>query len=324
MNLNHHLTSQEESKEEHFFFASIRQKNLSQEEKAVIRHSIENSIYTSGHLSSSFHKSSFFMRNISFLTQRSFVFSALSIILVLGSGFGIAKASEKALPGQTLYPMKINVNEPLIAKFKFSDTSRILWEKELAGRRIEEAEALAERGALGEIEKMQIEQELYEHKRVIESIEGHTIDDDELFPETLKNGMSNVNVRVEYNAKDTFIHIEERFETAEDEEREAQNGYQDENEDEDHIFMDVYTKDGVKVKNIQKTEKEAVEEEKKQKKIVELKRQREGSFKKEKIDTKENTDEKKEEVKDDEQKIDDEEKESTKKEEEMNDDEDKD
>ncbi|HCJ45355.1 MAG: hypothetical protein GW815_01455 [Candidatus Moranbacteria bacterium] len=266
-----------ESREEHNVFALLRQKTLPQEEKALLKQSLQKSIHSLQNTCYLSYKSSFIMNMHSFFAQRSFVLSALSVIVVVGSGFGIAKASESALPGQTLYPMKINVNEPLIAKLKFSDVARIAWEKERVGRRLAEAEALSEKGELGEIEKMQIEQELYEHRRTLEKIEGHEIDDDDFFPENVKSEMKNVNVRVEYNTKDTFIHIEERFETEEDEKREVQSGYQDEDEDENHVFVDIYTKEGVKVKNVEKTEREEEKEKKIEKKIIELKKQQEVS-----------------------------------------------
>jgi len=278
--INNRFSQPEAEKIERQVFFSLRVKSLSQEEKRVQRDFLIKSMHTSVYQPHLSYKPSFkpslLMNILIFFTQRSFVLSALSIVAVIGSGLGVARASESALPGQTLYPMKINVNEPLIAKLKFSDTARIDWERELVGRRITEAETLSEQGKLGDIEKMQIEQELYEHRRTLEEIEGHEIDDDDFFPESVKSEMKNVNVRVEYNAKETFIHIEERFETEEDERKEALSGYVDDDEDEEHIFVDIYSEQGIKMKNVKKTEVEEKKEEKTEKKIIELKKQRES------------------------------------------------
>lgn len=265
---------------EHQVFAFLREKKLSQEEKRIQKDFILRAMHSSFNKPYLSH-TSFFMNILMFFTHRSFVFSALSVVVVIGSGFGIAKASEGALPGQTLYPLKINVSEPLMAKLKFSDTARIDWEKERVGRRIVEAETLSEQGKLGDIEKTQIEQELYEHRRTLEKIEGHEINDDDFFPESVKSEMKNVNVRVEYNTKDTFIHIEERFETEEDERKEKLNGYEDENEQ--HVFVDIYSEQGIKMKDVKKTEEEKVKEQKTEKKIVELKKKQKDEAEKQSV-----------------------------------------
>lgn len=83
----------------------------------------------------------------------SFVFSlwvryataTLTLFVFLG---GISFAAEYALPGNILYPIKINVNEELRSLTGFSSEDRAGWEAKRAERRLREAQELALLGRL--------------------------------------------------------------------------------------------------------------------------------------------------------------------------------
>lgn len=66
----------------------------------------------------------------------------LLLVLTLMLGGGVALASEYALPGDILYPIKIGVNEKVLGFTKLSDETRAEWNIKLLSRRLEEAERL--------------------------------------------------------------------------------------------------------------------------------------------------------------------------------------
>ena len=57
-------------------------------------------------------------------------------------------AAEGTLPGDTLYPVKVYVNERVAGSFSVSSKSKVKWEATLIERRLEEAEELLARGRL--------------------------------------------------------------------------------------------------------------------------------------------------------------------------------
>lgn len=81
----------------------------------------------------------------SFATFR-FVPSALALFLIVGSG--VTYAAEGTLPGDTLYPLKVNFTEEVRSAFTFSKESEASWKTRRAERRLEEAEKLAAEGRL--------------------------------------------------------------------------------------------------------------------------------------------------------------------------------
>lgn len=231
--------------EERKAFASLRSQSLLREEKDVMRQALQTSIHRSGMVSIpvSNHQSGRIEFSSLFLS-RSFAVSASALTILIGSSFGVARAAENSLPGQTLYPVKINVNESVIGSFKRSDTARADWERERAGRRIAEAETLAEEGKLGDEEKNEIERHLSENRKAFEEIEGRTVSDDEFFPQQIKGETKKINVRVEHIENEEFIHIDEREETKSDETKEEENGFIDTEESSESFGG--YTEQGTK------------------------------------------------------------------------------
>lgn len=72
----------------------------------------------------------------------------LALILIVGLGSGTAFAAQGALPGDTLYPVKINVNEAVQTALATSPTAKAEVQAQLATTRLEEAETLAATGKL--------------------------------------------------------------------------------------------------------------------------------------------------------------------------------
>ncbi|MEY4747091.1 MAG: hypothetical protein RLZZ416_140 [Candidatus Parcubacteria bacterium] len=83
--------------------------------------------------------------------------AALSLVLVLTAGIGTSYAAEGALPGDALYPLKIHFNESIQGALAVSDEAKAHWNVERTSRRLAEAEALAQQGALTSEAKTDIE-----------------------------------------------------------------------------------------------------------------------------------------------------------------------
>lgn len=72
-------------------------------------------------------------------------------------------AAEKALPGDTLYPVKVHFNEGIRSQLTFSPYEKIQWEATRVERRIGEARLLAQEGKLTEENESELEATVREH-----------------------------------------------------------------------------------------------------------------------------------------------------------------
>ena len=86
--------------------------------------------------------------------------AAFAFALVLCVGVGTSYAAEGALPGDTLYPVKIHVNESVQGALAVSDESKARWNAARVVRRLEEAEVLAAEGRLSASASADIDSEL--------------------------------------------------------------------------------------------------------------------------------------------------------------------
>ncbi|MEX2369344.1 MAG: hypothetical protein WD552_03065 [Candidatus Paceibacterota bacterium] len=82
------------------------------------------------------------------MMSRSSAVAFAAILFLVG---GVSLAAEQALPGDPLYPIKLNVNESFLSLTALSPTSDAVYQSRLASRRIAELEVLAARGELSEI-----------------------------------------------------------------------------------------------------------------------------------------------------------------------------
>lgn len=84
--------------------------------------------------------------------------AALAIVLILGSGTTFA--SESALPGDMLYPLKVHVLEPVQGVTALTPIAKASWSTKLATRRAEEAEVLAAKGTLSTTTASELEEHI--------------------------------------------------------------------------------------------------------------------------------------------------------------------
>lgn len=75
-------------------------------------------------------------------------FAFASIVVLFVAGGGTAYAANGSLPGEPLYGVKINIEEPLLGAFQNSPQAEATWNAELAARRLSEAEQMAAQGTL--------------------------------------------------------------------------------------------------------------------------------------------------------------------------------
>lgn len=89
-----------------------------------------------------------------FTFQRAVAFALVLVVLV---GSTSAYAAGGSVPGDLLYTVKVNVNEPLRGALAVSNQAKINFHTNVAEERLKEAETLASKGRLGKDETAQIE-----------------------------------------------------------------------------------------------------------------------------------------------------------------------
>lgn len=85
---------------------------------------------------------------LAYLRRPAGIALAVLLILTLSSG-GVVYASERALPGDTLYPIKIAIVEPVRVALAASPEASATLQMTFAERRVDEAATLASKGRLG-------------------------------------------------------------------------------------------------------------------------------------------------------------------------------
>lgn len=93
-----------------------------------------------------------------------------AVVLLAGSGTAMAAASESALPGDFLYPVKVGVAEQPYLRLRFDAAARAEWEAVRAERRILEAEALLENGRMTDETRTDIARRIQMHSRRAETV----------------------------------------------------------------------------------------------------------------------------------------------------------
>lgn len=93
---------------------------------------------------------------------------AILIIMTLAGG-GVSMAAEGTLPGDLLYPVKVNINEEVRASLTFSEEASANWEARRAGRRLEEAQKLAAKGEVNEEVRTKLEERFGAHADRVEA-----------------------------------------------------------------------------------------------------------------------------------------------------------
>ncbi len=148
-------------KDIHKLFADAKRETLSEHERAASRESLK--LFMKEHPAEApfaLRASDYFASRFSSIHAAHFMRLhpvALSVILILGVGVGTSYAAEGTVPGDTLYPVKIHVNESVQTALAVSDEAKIDWSIRQVHRRLDEAEKLAYRGALSEEKRSEIE-----------------------------------------------------------------------------------------------------------------------------------------------------------------------
>ncbi len=105
-----------------------------------------------------------FGRGADFLTS-AFMSRAVAgvLVFVLVGGSGVAYAAEGSLPGETLYAVKIHVNERIEVALATTVDKKIAVETQIAERRVAEAQKLEAAGRLDATTTAEIEKNFDEH-----------------------------------------------------------------------------------------------------------------------------------------------------------------
>ncbi|MDO8496170.1 MAG: hypothetical protein Q7S43_01815 [bacterium] len=130
------------------FIKQAKDIHLSKNEKATIRQSVlnfisQNLVRSEAPARLSYGSNIFFFNHFN-LTKTM----AILLIISLMVGGGVGLAAEQSLPGDSLYQVKIGMNEEVRGWLSVSEEVRANWEVERVQRRLEEAERMASRGSL--------------------------------------------------------------------------------------------------------------------------------------------------------------------------------
>lgn len=97
------------------------------------------------------------------ITGRGYAVPITAVVLIFGLTAGTAFAAEGALPGDTLYPIKVHITEEARGILATTPKAQAEWEIERTSRRLEEASTLAVEGNLTSANQAEIETNLAEH-----------------------------------------------------------------------------------------------------------------------------------------------------------------
>lgn len=123
--------------------------------------------------------------------------SSLALLIVI-VGATTSFAAEKALPGDTLYHLKVGLNEPLRTALIKDLDNKIDWEGEKLDRRLSEVEALVSRGNISDENTKQLEKNLETNLNSFEEIIKENQDVDE---QKINNAEFRLNVRKDAHEK---------------------------------------------------------------------------------------------------------------------------
>lgn len=103
-----------------------------------------------------------------FIESKKAAYVTVPLVTILFLGGGLSAAAHDALPGDTLYSVKVGFNEEVRGVLAFTDEAEAKWNAERAERRLEEAEVLAIRGELDAEKRTQLEEKFQEHAARVE------------------------------------------------------------------------------------------------------------------------------------------------------------
>lgn len=122
------------------FFSQLKQVKLSRQENVRIRASLERTLgYAPPKLESLPIQPSPYVSHFSFFSKKMIAFALVVMVI---SGTGLSYAAELSLPGDALYPVKLNWNEAIKGTFVYGNTAEAYWNETLVERRLKEINTL--------------------------------------------------------------------------------------------------------------------------------------------------------------------------------------
>lgn len=110
-----------------------------------------------------------FLSFFSYFRTRTAAISAFAFVLVVATGTQATLASEKALPGDLLYPVKVSVREPLELALAADGKAKAQVATRLASKRVEEMSTLAAKGTLDQKTAKSLASRFDSHVAVIDT-----------------------------------------------------------------------------------------------------------------------------------------------------------
>lgn len=139
-------------------FQEAKNLYLLEHEKSLIRSKLQmhvrNDLVSRQHI---------YRSKLKIINQLTFIKPMPIFIVILLALGGTSFAAEKALPGDVLFPVKLNVNEHVQGWLSVSDEAKANWEIALANRRLSEAEELAVKSKLDVKTETKIESNFEKH-----------------------------------------------------------------------------------------------------------------------------------------------------------------
>lgn len=110
---------------------------------------------------------------------------AALVIVILVAGGGTSLAAEQSLPGDTLYSVKVQFNEPIRGWLAQNPEAQANWQAERLARRLEEMNELESKGRLAEATRQDLETRINEHemRELDQAFEQHVADMNRRFSE---------------------------------------------------------------------------------------------------------------------------------------------
>ncbi|MEK7075847.1 MAG: DUF5667 domain-containing protein [Patescibacteria group bacterium] len=148
--------------------AILRSVSLSSEEKAEMFRNIKTAIAEDA-FREELKPKAFSSFNFGFLRifANRYAIAVVCLVVLVVSSAGISQAAEKSLPGDFLYPVKIQFNEKIKASFANTPVKKAKVESDLTIKRLEEAEALSAQGKLDAQKKESITKSLTKHSEEV-------------------------------------------------------------------------------------------------------------------------------------------------------------
>lgn len=145
----------------------IRKITMTVNEKKQILNSILNSSYdVKKPIQSPWFDFSFISR----LHKNQWAYFVIVPLIFIFTGGAVVFASQGSLPDSILYPIKVNIVEPIRGAFNFSPESKAKYEVSLATERLVEAETLASSGKLDKKNEEKINNLLKSHAKSLDQI----------------------------------------------------------------------------------------------------------------------------------------------------------